>query len=130
MLLRKKAQSTAEYAITIGIVVAVVAGVMQVSLKGGMRKKSAEASNFLTRAGQTTPTGIDTALFGSGAPMNANASDFNTYEAESRQTTVSSVGYLDRKIQEKGGAVRSAQEQTTTSNSMTVETYDRTHEAD
>ena len=132
MFLRKRAQSTAEYAITIGIVVAVVAGVMQVALKGGMRKKGVEATNFLNKAG-TADSGAtlstDTATFGAN-PMDSEANDFNTYESEARQTKVASDDYIDRKIQHKGGGVTATQQQTSSTTSLTVESYGKVHDGD
>jgi hypothetical protein len=126
MLLRKKAQSTAEYAITIGIVVAVVAGVMSVALKGGMRKKSSEAVNFLNSAGSTVS--IDPSLGVSGTLATSNA-DFNTYESEARTTNIDASKYVDKKIVHKGGAVDTAQVQATNSTSLTVESYNAVHQA-
>ena len=67
-MLTRKAQSTAEYAITIGIVVAVVAGVMSVALKGGMRKKATQATDLLKNSG--TATVSDTSGIGSDVVCN------------------------------------------------------------
>ena len=51
MFLTKKAQSTAEYAIIIGLVVAVAAGVLSVAVKGGIRHQNKRAMNVLLDAG-------------------------------------------------------------------------------
>jgi len=132
MKLIRKAQSTAEYAITIGIVVAVVAGVMSVALKGGMRKKSAEATNVLTNAGvgvkvdPSTDADLSSALPG----MNATSDDFRVYESEARKTNVVAADYVDRKIVHKGGGESAMQQQTTDTTSLSVDSYNAVHGAD
>ena len=94
MLLRKKAQSTAEYAITIGLVVAVAAGVLSTSLKGGIRKKHEQAMNVLLAAGN------DVTGFGDAAAQTAQ-----NYTQEYRKTTIlDNDNYVDRSILEKGGS--------------------------
>ncbi len=46
-LLGRKGQSTAEYAILIGLVAAIAAGFLSVSLKGAVRSKNEQATNYL-----------------------------------------------------------------------------------
>jgi len=129
MLLRKRAQSTAEYAITIGIVVAVVAGIMQVALKGGMRKKSAEATQLLTNAGTTVTPNSDV-FEGALSKMDSSVDDFRVYDSEARSTTVDAANYVDRKITHKGGGQTSMQQQSTASTSLSVESYGAVHDTD
>jgi len=135
MLLRKKAQSTAEYAITIGIVVAVVAGVMSVALKGGMRKKSAEATGVLTGAGKAVGAGIvldPDLVTGMNSTISStntlpDADDFRVYESEARKTSVVAADYVDRKIVHKGGGESAMQQQTTDTTSLSVDSYNAVH---
>ena len=132
MIFIRKAQSTAEYAITIGVVVAVVAGVMSVALKGGMRKKSAEATNVLTNAGvgySYGGTGPGDSDFSNALPaMNATSDDFRVYESEARKTNVVAADYVDRKIVHKGGGESAMQQQTTDTTSLTVDSYNAVHQ--
>ena len=51
MVFHKKGQSVSEYAIILGLVVAVAAGVTQVLLKGALRDKQTKAISFLAKAG-------------------------------------------------------------------------------
>jgi len=115
MLLGKKAQSTAEYAILIGVVIAVAAGVLQVALKGGVRQKNKQALNYLLSAGNTetafnatTDTGV--AL----------------YSQEFSKTTVDAADYKDATLLKKGGAVESIQQQKTATTSVSLETINAT----
>ena len=120
MLLRRKAQSTAEYAITIGIVVAVVAGIMQVALKGGMRKKSMQAGSFLESAG-TSSSGLDSTFT---SALNASATDdsLHIYESEARRTNIGSQN--STQVMQKGGAMQSASDSSSNSTSLTVEKFE------
>ena len=138
MLLRKKAQSTAEYAITIGLVIAVAAGIMQVALKGGMRRKSQEATGFLSRQSvvpvSSDPGGAsegtyDESLFGRAAstPL-STAGNIAIYDQSIRSTNVAAEGYKDKSILYKGGAEKKIQAQTTTTTSVDVETLDAVNE--
>ncbi|MCP4652935.1 MAG: hypothetical protein GY858_06075 [Candidatus Omnitrophica bacterium] len=128
MLLRKKAQSTAEYAITIGLVVAVAAGIMQVALKNGMRQKSKEANDILRRAG-TAAMGsmdVDTTIFGGASTgLNPDAQGaFNVYNESARSTVVDQESYLDKTILEKGGAEKKLQHRETVTTSMDVDNFE------
>ena len=107
----RKGQSTAEYAITIGLVVAVVAGVMQVALKGGMRKKSKQALNFMMDAG-------DDAL------SQYEDRDMALYQQDYRTTQVDADSYADEYLMEKGGAEKRYQQRTSETTGYSVELMD------
>lgn len=113
MFLKRKAQSTAEYAITIGLVVAIAAGVLQVALKGGIRQKNKQALNYLVDAGN------DVSEFSS-----ADDADIELYSQEHRTTTIKSDDYADESVLLQGGAEKRYQKQSTESESVTVETID------
>lgn len=109
MFLRKKAQSTAEYAITLGLVVAVAAGVLQTALKGGIRQKNAEALNYLKDSGsELLTTGTEV------GPI---------YNQQARKTTVlgGTDNFVDKKVMSQGGKEEVYQKQTTQSSSTDVE---------
>jgi len=114
MLFRKKGQSTAEYAIVIGLVIAVAAGVLQVALKGGIRQKNKQALDFMLNAGNNVTefsdtTGVDVAL----------------YSQDYRQTTVKGgADYVDESVMAKGGAEKKYQKQATETTAVSVETID------
>ncbi len=113
MFLRKKGQSTAEYAITLGLVVAVAAGVLQIALKGGIRQKNKQALNYLITSGDTV---------GEFAGVADQSEQLVTQE--SRETTVLANGYVDESIMEQGGASKEIQKQSKTSESTSVELID------
>lgn len=113
MFLRKRAQSTAEYAITLGLVVAVAAGVLQIALKGGIRQKNKQALNYLVSSGDTV------AEFSGVADQSEKL-----FSQESRETVVLANGYVDESIMEQGGAVKDIQKQSKTSESTSVELID------
>lgn len=108
MFLRKKAQSTAEYAITIGLVIAVVAGIMQVTLKGGMRKKHKEAMGYLLQAGSEELGQYE-------------EKPIDIYTQESRQTEIDAGDYVDEYLMEKGGGEKKFQQRTTESTAYSAE---------
>jgi hypothetical protein len=112
MFLNAKGQSTAEYAIVIGLVVAVAAGILQIALKGGMAQKNKQAVNYMLKAGN------DNAVFnGEGADE-----DVKLYTQELSKTQVDAATYEDKKIMEKGGLERAKQVQETETNAVTIET--------
>lgn len=113
MFLKKKAQSTAEYAIIIGLVIAVAAGVLQVALKSGIRQKNKQAMNYLLNAG------LDTDEYAS-APDNTAG----TYSQDYRQTTIDRAAYVDEALLEKGGAEKKLQRQKAATESVSIETID------
>jgi len=123
MLLRKKAQSTAEYAITIGIVVAVVAGVMSVALKGGMRRKVGQATSLLDNAGTSVTGSIDSDLAGAGlGPLSASDSDdLFVYSGDARQTKVSEQNSTS--VMKKGGATASSSNSVSESTTFEYEKF-------
>ena len=133
MLLSKKAQSTAEYAITIGIVVAVVAGVMSVALKGGMRQKATQSTDFLKNTGTTLLAGsTDSNITGAmgiteGSVLNATASDanFTVYEGDARHTQVTRQD--SESIMKKGGAQTSSSNSESQTNTFNYEAYNAVH---
>lgn len=110
MFIRKKAQSTAEYAIAVGLVIAIAAGILQIALKGGIRKKSTEATNFLANAGRSVSAY-------SGSPAFTA-----TYSVtEDRTTTVNATDYVDEAVMRKGGAELKRAVQTTETGSSSTE---------
>lgn len=112
MLLRKKAQSTAEYAITIGLVVAVVAGVLQVALKGGIRQKNKQALNYLIDAGSSVTA------------FNTTDGAEALYSQDYRKTTIDEADFVDQTVMQKGGAEKRYQKQSTASESVSLEMID------
>lgn len=110
MFLRKKAQSTAEYAITIGLVVAVAAGILQVALKGGMRQKNKQALNYFLEAGH------DVDEF-----AGADDQDIELYTEEFNKNKVKSGDYVDETVLEQGGAEKRHQVNSTESSSVDIE---------
>lgn len=112
MFWNKKAQSTAEYAIVIGLVVAVAAGIMQVALKGGMREKQNQALNYLRNQGSGTLSGTDF--------------QEDLYNQEYRKTTVSGgTNFADATTMMKGGLEKKRQLQTTQTDTTSVELLDK-----
>ncbi len=112
MFLKKKGQSTAEYAIVIGLVVAVAAGILQIALKGGIRQKNTQAMNFMLGAG-------------SNVSEFANAGDVQAamFSQDYRQTQVMGGDqYVDESLMEKGGSEKKYQRQATTTTAVSVET--------
>lgn len=119
MLLKLKGQSTAEYAILIALVAAVAAGFLSVSLKGAMRNKNQQASDYLMKAGVDDRTG--TALLSGFGDENV----VPLYTQEVTKTQVSGGdAYKNVSVMEKGGAEKKYQKQTTTSEAISVETLD------
>ena len=126
MLLRKQAQSTAEYAITIGIVVAVVAGVMSVALKGGMRQKATQATDMLKSAGVSTMSTGDTTLDAALPSLQkADDANFTVYEGDARHTTVNTQE--SESILKKGGAATSTSNSASQTNTFSYESYNAVH---
>lgn len=111
MFLRKKAQSTAEYAITIALVIAVTAGVLQMALKSGLRQKNKQAMNYLLNAGNEELGKV-------------SDQQEKLFTQDYRTTTVSKDDYVDESIMEKGGAEKKIQKQTTESSAINVELID------
>jgi hypothetical protein len=111
MFLRKKGQSTAEYALVIGLVIAVVAGVLQVALKGGIRQKNKQAMDYLLGAGNNDLSTL--------TPQSEAI-----YTQDYRDTTIKADTFKDRAIMRKGGAEEKEQVQETTTDAVTLETID------
>ena len=112
MFLNKTAQSTAEYAIVIGLVIAVVAGVMQVALKHGIQQKGTEALNYLSKSGVET------------GGLSAATDTIPLYNQEYRQTTVDAASYVDKSVMKKGGSEERTQTQKTSTTAVSVETVE------
>ena len=110
MKFKNRAQSTAEYAIALGLVIAVAAGVTQVILKGAMKDKQKQAIGYLMDAGN------DEAKF---KDAQANAP---LYGQEVRKTVVDKSKYLDETIMEKGGKELKQQQQKTKTDTVSIET--------
>lgn len=119
MILGRKAQSTAEYAIVIGLIVAIAAGILGVTLKGGIRQRQQQGVKYLLGAGYNT-LNAEIAAQGSGVP------DAELFTQEIRKTEVAADDYLDESVMEKGGLTKQRQRQTTESSSLTVETLNAT----
>ena len=115
MFLRKKGQSTAEYAIVIGLVIAVAAGILQVALKGGIRQKNKKAVDFLIGAGNNVT-----------AFNNAASTDIQLYTQEVRNTNVlgGDTNYVDESVMLKGGGEERRQKQVTETTAVSVETIE------
>jgi hypothetical protein len=118
MFLRKKAQSTAEYAILLALVAAVAGGILQVSLRGAIREKNTQAVNFLLDAGNS-----DADEFANAA---VSASDIPLYTQEYRQTTIKggAANYKDITVMKKGGLEKREKLQTQETATHSVETLD------
>ena len=114
MFLKRQGQSTAEYAIVIGLVVAVAAGVLQIALKNGIQAKNAQGMKIMTDAGNTE-------LTAAGATMGANPSTA-LYSQDLRKTTVDHATYVDKTVTKQGGAVDKKQYQETVTDAVNVET--------
>jgi len=110
MFLNEKGQSTAEYAIVIGLVIAVAAGVLQLTLKSGITQKNKQGVDYLLKAGNTElgtePGDVDTPL----------------YTQEFRKTVVDANDYEDTSVMAKGGLEEKKQVQTTETTAATIET--------
>jgi len=113
MIFGKRAQSTAEYAILIGLVVAVAAGILQVALKSGIRQKNKQAVDFLVASGNSD---MEKAIATAG---NATAKQ---YTEEVRHTQLfGDKDYKDIAVMEKGGAEKRQQIQTTETTEVTID---------
>ena len=119
MLLKLKGQSTAEYAILIALVAAVAAGFLSVSLKGAIRNKNQQASDYLMKAGVDSRSGTD---------LLAGYGEDNVVPLYTQEVTKTKVSggdaYKNVTVLEKGGAEKKYTKQTTTSEAVSVETLD------
>lgn len=111
MFLRKKGQSTAEYAVLLGLVGAIAAGFLSVSLKGAVRSKGKQATNFLMQAGDDKLGGYSDV-------------DVPLYTQEYNKTTVVGDRYVDQSVMEKGGSEKRKQVQASATDSISIETLD------
>jgi hypothetical protein len=113
MFLKKKGQSTAEYAIVIGLVIAVAAGVLQLTLKSGIAQKHKQGMRYMLYAGNeymgTTPFDV---------------TDSISTQQEFRKTTVDAEDYQDAAIMKKGGLEERKQVQTSETTGVSIETFD------
>ncbi|TRZ95610.1 hypothetical protein D4R78_03020 [bacterium] len=107
MFLGRKGQTTAEYAILIGLVVAVAAGILQVALKGGIRKKNKQALDYMLTAGNNQ--------------LPAGTGDIDIYTQEYRKTDIFKEGFQDKTVMQKGGFEGRKQQQKTLTESVEVE---------
>ncbi len=116
MLLKKKGQSTAEYAIVIGLVIAVAAGILQVTLKHGIAQKNKQGVDWMLKAGDTElgSTGAETSM--------------SLYTQDLRKTTVDAADYEDTSVMKRGGSEEKKQVQTTETQAASVETIDAGNE--
>lgn len=105
----KRAQSTAEYAVLIGLVIAVTGGILQVALKGGIRQKNQEALNYMLSS-SAIPSGNSTVAL---------------YSQDFRETKISGGDdYVDEVVMEKGGLEKRYQQQVSNTISVSIETID------
>ncbi len=109
MFLRKRGQSTAEYAIVIGLVIAIAAGITQVVLKRGIAKKTDQVVDYFVKMN-------DTELGGTAA------TDIPIYSQEYRKTDITAMS--DVSTLKQGAGEEKTQSQTTTTNAYTAETID------
>lgn len=118
MLFGKKGQSTAEYAIVLGLVAAVAAGFLSVALKGAIRTKAQQATGLLVNADD------------SGTLAQYSGTDTPIYSQEVSQTKVLSGdnNFKNVTVMEKGGKELRHQLQTTESASVSLETLDATQQ--
>jgi hypothetical protein len=130
MLLKLKGQSTAEYAILIALVAAVAAGFLSVSLKGAIRSKNQQASNYLMTAGNTADkaAGADATVL---SAIDKATDDIPLYTQEVTQTTVKGGedAYKNVSVLEKGGSEKKFQKQTTESQAISIETLESNNPA-
>lgn len=118
MLLHKRGQSTAEYAIVIGLIIAVAAGILSVALKGGIRQRQKQATDYMIGAGYDT---LDTKIQENGP----NAAKATIFSQEYSQTKVlGGTDYADEAVLEKGGSEKKFQRQATNTTSVNVETIE------
>jgi len=117
MLLKLKGQSTAEYAILIALVAAVAAGFLSVGLKGAIRGKNQQASDYLMQSGNET--GFNLNDYGS-----SNEVPLYTQEVTKTQVLGGDANYKNVTVLEKGGSEKKYTKQTTDSDAISVETLD------
>ncbi len=114
MFLRNKGQSTAEYAIVIGLIIAVAAGILGIALKGGIRQRSKQATDYLLGAGSAS---LQSQIEGN--------PDATIFSQEYSQTKVlGGDEYADESVLEKGGSEKRYQKQATNTTSVSVETIE------
>lgn len=109
MFLNMKGQSTAEYAIVIGLVIAVAAGVLQVTLKSGITQKHKQGMKYMLDAGNDQL----------GA---ASEAETPLYTQDFRKTVVDAADYEDTSVMKKGGLEEKKQVQTTETTAASIET--------
>jgi len=117
MFLKLKGQSTAEYAILIALVAAVAAGFLSVGLKGAIRGKNQQASDYLMQSGNET--GFNLNDYGS-----SNEVPLYTQEVTKTQVLGGDENYKNVTVLEKGGSEKKYTKQTTDSDAISVETLD------
>lgn len=120
MFLKLKGQSTAEYAILIALVAAVAAGFLSVGLKGAIRGKNQQASDYLMQAGVDAKSGTNL-LSGYG---DTNEVPLYTQEVTKTQVLGGDANYKNVTVLEKGGSEKKYTKQTTDSDAISVETLD------
>ena len=106
---RRRGQATAEYAILVGVVIALAAGVLGLILKGEMSYKQRQGANILHTAGQSSL---------------GSASGLVYYTQEARNTTVDAKTYRDVAVMRKGGYEEKLLQQRSNTTSITVEMRD------
>ena len=112
--------------------VAVVAGVMSVALKGGMRQKATQSTDLLKKSGAQLGEDPDSEIssimgVSKGSVLNATASDanFTVYEGDARHTQVTRQD--SESIMKKGGAQTSSSNSESQTNTFNYEAYNAVH---
>jgi len=110
-LRKKKGQSTAEYAILLGLIAAVAAGFLSVGLKGAIRNKGKQTTNYLLQAGNDELQDYDD-------------TDVPLYTQEQSETTIYGADFKNVSVMEKGGSQKRHQVQKSDTSSISIETID------
>ncbi len=112
MAIKRKAQSTAEYAIVIALVVSVSAGVMSTALRGGMRQNQDQALSYMIQQGDLSA-------------HVAGDVDRELYTQTFQDTTIDSGSFVDRSVLRRGGSREAQRSSTADTRSIEVETLNR-----
>lgn len=116
MMFNRKGQSVSEYAIILGLVIAVAAGVTQILLKGALRDKQSKAVSLINNAG------MDSLEFKNATAL--KAANTTIYNQEVRQTVINATSFTDTKVLHKGGAEERKLLQNQTTPSSAIETIE------
>lgn len=110
-MFKRKGQSVSEYAIVLGLIIAIAAGVSQILLKGALRDKQQRAVSYLNNAGSAILPATSTPVL---------------YNQEIRQTKIKSGDtFLDQTVMKKGGGEEKIQLQEQETASSSIETLNQ-----